>query len=157
MQPLLSLNHVSKTFEDAEQPFEVLRDISLTLEEGAFTAIVGPSGCGKSVLLYLIAGFLKKTSGDLLLNGVPIVRPGTDRMMVFQDYVLLPWKSVYENILFALEKSNFSISEKKKRVEDQIAFMGLSEFKDWPIYKLSGGMKQRVAIARVGVLSRSCS
>jgi NitT/TauT family transport system ATP-binding protein len=147
MPKTLILNRVKKTFNIGTS-FEVLRDITLEVEEGEFVSIVGPSGCGKSILLYLIAGFLQKTSGELLMFDNPITHPGIDRMMVFQDYVLLPWKSVYENIRFGLEKSGLSQKAKEQLTIKYMDLVGLTQFKDWHIHKLSGGMKQRVAIAR---------
>ncbi|MFA6353579.1 MAG: ABC transporter ATP-binding protein [Candidatus Paceibacterota bacterium] len=152
MVKTLILNDVKKTF-DVGKPFEVLKNITLDVNEGDFVSIVGPSGCGKSVLLYLIAGFIEKTSGQVLINNNSIVRPGTDRMMVFQDYVLLPWKSVYDNVLFSLEKSDLSDKEKKELTTKYIDLVGLTQFKNWHIHRLSGGMKQKVAIARALIVN----
>lgn len=152
MHQILTLSGVKKTF-NVKGPFEVLQDITLEVKEGEFVCIVGPSGCGKSVLLYLVAGFLEKTSGELSMGGVPITKPGTDRMMVFQDYVLFPWKSVYENILFGLNKIGLNDDEKKDRAIKYMDLVGLTQFKDWHIHKLSGGMKQRVAIARALIVN----
>ena len=147
MASLLKLKNLQKTFA-APMAFTVLKDINLEVKEGEFLSVVGPSGCGKSVLLYLIAGFTKPTAGELLIDGQPITIPGTDRMMVFQDYVLFPWKSVFDNVLFALSKTSLSQAEKNKLVTEYLDLVGLLEFKDWHTHKLSGGMKQRVAIAR---------
>ncbi len=99
-------------------------------------------------MLYLIAGFLKPTSGEILIEGKPAGNPNTNRIMVFQDYVLFPWKTVYGNVLFGLNKSNLNDQQKKELVMKYLGLVGLTEFKDWYIHKLSGGMQQRVAIAR---------
>ena len=152
-KPVLKLHEVRKAFDVKTKSFEVLKNITLEANEGEFVCIVGPSGCGKSVLLYLVAGFIQKTSGDILFNDHPITPPGTDRMMVFQDYVLFPWKSVYENILFALSTSSLTEKDKKERTMKCMDLVGLTQFKDWHIHKLSGGMKQRVAIARALVVN----
>jgi len=144
---MLNLIDVNKSFGENDD-FEVLRDITISAKNGEFVCILGPSGCGKTILLYLIAGFLKPTKGKIFIDNTPISEPDCDRMMIFQNYVLFPWKTVYENILFALDKSAMNKSEKHKLVIQYLDMMGLVSFKDWYPYKLSGGMQQRVALAR---------
>ena len=151
-QTILKLTHVNKSFEE-QGTFDVLKDISLFAKAGEFVCILGPSGCGKTILLYLIAGFLKPTSGNLTLKNKPITKPGTDRMMIFQDYVLFPWKTVYENVLFGLHNKKIEESQKKKIVMSHLELVGLRKFKDWNIHKLSGGMQQRVSIARALIVN----
>lgn len=128
--------------------FDVLKDINLHAKNGEFICLLGPSGCGKSVLIYLIAGFLKQTSGEIFIEDKLIGKPNIDRMVVFQDYVLFPWKSVFGNIMFGLHSINLPLKKKKALVDETLALVGLEKFKDWPIHKLSGGMQQRVAIGR---------
>ncbi len=142
---MLDLIGVNKSFDEN---FEVLRNITISAKKGEFVCILGPSGCGKTILLYLIAGFLKPTKGDILMEDKPVSDPVCDRMMIFQNYVLFPWKTVYKNISFALEKSIMENSEKHALVTRYLDMMGLASFKNWYPYKLSGGMQQRVALAR---------
>ncbi|MFH1456563.1 MAG: ABC transporter ATP-binding protein [Patescibacteria group bacterium] len=149
---MLDLINLNKTFNDVGS-FEVLKNINLSAKEGEFVCVVGPSGCGKTILLYLIAGFLEKTSGQILVENKPVNKPGIDKMMVFQDYVLFPWKTVYKNILFGLDKINMSNKEKEKLVKKYLDLVDLTQFKDWHIHKLSGGMQQRVAIARALIVN----
>ncbi|MDO8623338.1 MAG: ABC transporter ATP-binding protein [archaeon] len=149
---MLDLIKINKSFGE-KNDFEVIKDITLSVKNGEFVCILGPSGCGKSILLYLLAGFLKPTSGKILIDGKSLNKPGPERMMVFQDYILFPWKTVYDNILFALENTDLNKKEKQKLVNKYISLVGLTKFKDWDIHKLSLGMQQRVAIARALVVN----
>lgn len=144
---ILELKKVSQIFTQ-KNIHRVLEDINIDVNDGEFVCILGPSGCGKTVLLYLMAGFLKPTSGEIIFNGELVNSPDTDRIMIFQDYVLFPWMTVCGNVLFGLEKSNLSLKEKQILADNYIEMVGLTKFKDWHINNLSGGMKQRVAIAR---------
>ncbi len=144
---MLDLIKVNKSFGENDS-FEVLRDITISAKDGEFICILGPSGCGKTILLYLIAGFLKPTTGEILMEDTPVFEPNCNRMMIFQNYVLFPWKTVYKNILFALNKLTLAKNEKDALVMRYLDMMGLTAFKDWYPYKLSGGMQQRVALAR---------
>lgn len=144
---MLDLIKVNKSFGE-NKGFDVLKDISFSVKSGEFVCILGPTGCGKTILLYLIASFLKSTSGQILIEGKPITKPDCDRMMLFQNYVLFPWKTVYENILFALDGSPIDVKKKNNLVMQYLDMMDLITFKDWYPYKLSGGMQQRVALAR---------
>jgi len=142
---ILELENLSKSFDNN---FEVIKDINLKAKKGEFICFIGPSGCGKTVLLYIIAGFLSPSSGKIFVKGAEINSIGLDRIMVFQDHMLFPWKTVLGNILFGLSNSNLDKNEKLVIAENYLNLVNLSNFKDWPIYKLSGGMKQRVAFAR---------
>mgnify|MGYP001564322350 CR=1 FL=1 len=152
MNSILELNGISKTFDEQDK-FQVLNNIGFKVKEGEFVSIVGPSGAGKSILLFLIAGFLKPSTGTILMNGEKITGIDTSRIIMFQNYTLFPWKTVYGNILFALTKSKLSEDAKKERVMEYLNLVGLSQFKDWYVHKLSGGMQQRVALARALILN----
>lgn len=144
---LLEATDLSQVFQLVE-PFEVLQNVSLQVKEGEFVCILGPSGCGKTVLLYLLAGFISPTHGRISQDGQEIVGPGTDRVMLFQDYVLFPWKTVLGNVLFGANSSNLRGKELEALALHQLEMVGLLDFRDWYPYKLSGGMQQRVALAR---------
>ncbi len=142
----LELNNVSKSFGGAS----VLRDINLAVEKGEFVAIVGFSGAGKTTLISLIAGLLKPDNGSAKLNDLEITGPGPDRGIVFQNYSLLPWLSVFENILLAVEavNPNWTAAKRKEHVEKYIAMVNLTPARDKKPGELSGGMRQRVSVAR---------
>lgn len=132
-------------------PFRALDEISLTIEDGTFMTILGASGCGKSTLLSLLAGLSTPSSGQLTLDGTRIVKPGPDRVVVFQQAGLYPWLSLRENIAFGLKMHNERHID-WKRVDDVIDVIGLKGFEKNRPYELSGGMQQRVAIARALVM-----
>ena len=142
----LELNHVSKNFGGSS----VLKDINLSVEKGEFVAIVGFSGAGKSTLINLITGLLKPDTGTARLNDLEITGPGPDRGIVFQNYSLLPWLSVCENILLAVEavNPNWGAIKKIEHVEKYIAMVNLMPARDKKPGELSGGMRQRVSVAR---------
>lgn len=142
----LELHNVSKNFGSSS----VLKDISLSVEKGEFVAIVGFSGAGKTTLISLIAGLLKPSGGSLKLNDLEITAPGPDRGIVFQNYSLLPWLSVFENILLAVEavNPNWTADKRKEHVEKYIATVNLTPARDKKPSELSGGMRQRVSVAR---------
>ncbi len=128
-----------------------LRDVSLEIRRGEFLAIVGPSGCGKSTFINMVAGFLKPLEGTIEVDGKPVSGTGEDRAMVFQDYALLPWRTVERNVYFAMENrrgSKPSKSEQAERVAEALALVGLTGFEKHYPHELSGGMRQRVGIAR---------
>jgi nitrate/nitrite transport system ATP-binding protein len=129
---------------------EVLRDINLSVEKGEFVAIVGYSGAGKTTLISLIAGLLKADSGSMLLNDLEITAPGPDRGIVFQNYSLLPWLTVFENIFLAVEQCfpNWTTAKKIEHTEKYIAMVNLTPAREKLPSELSGGMKQRVSVAR---------
>ena len=124
-----------------------LRGTDLTVNEGEFVSIVGPSGCGKSTLLYVVGGFLA-ADGEVVIDGAPIKGPGTDRGVVFQEYALFPWLTVRDNISFGLERQGVAAAEREKVVSGLVKVIGLAGFENRYPRELSGGMKQRVAIAR---------
>ena len=130
------------------KPVEVLHDISLDLRDGGFTVVIGESGCGKTTLLNLIAGFIKPTSGRLTIDGRPITGPGAERGVVFQDDALLPWQSVRENVAFGLRLAGLSKAEQERESRAYLKLTGLEAHADYPIWRISGGMRQRVGLAR---------
>ncbi|WP_328404486.1 ABC transporter ATP-binding protein [Nocardia sp. NBC_00403] len=146
----LSLTHVNKQFpiRGSHEKFTAIEDISLDLREGEFLVLVGPSGSGKSTLLDLLGGLSKPTSGEILLDGKPIDGPGLDRGIVFQQYALFPWRTARANIEFGLEAKGLRRSARRERAEEYLELVGLGGFGDRFPHELSGGMKQRVAIAR---------
>ncbi len=125
-----------------------LDQVSLEVANREFVALLGPSGCGKSTLLYLIGGFLPVETGTIRVDGTPVVGPGPDRGIVFQHFALFPWKTVRGNILYGLERQGMPKDEREKRAMDFIELVGLTGFEDSYPSQLSGGMKQRTAIAR---------
>ncbi|HEY1363592.1 MAG TPA: ABC transporter ATP-binding protein [Xanthobacteraceae bacterium] len=132
----------------AGRPVLALEDVSLSVENREFVALVGPSGCGKSTLLYLIGGFLPTENGRILIEGTPVAAPGPDRGIVFQHFALFPWKTVRANILYGLERTALARKERESRAQAYIDLVGLHGFEDSYPSQLSGGMKQRTAIAR---------
>jgi NitT/TauT family transport system ATP-binding protein len=125
-----------------------LQNIDLEIEQGEFVCIVGPSGCGKSTLLHLLAGLDRPTSGEITVDGGPVEGPGTDRILLFQDLGLFPWLTVRQNVEFGLKMAGVSTEERKDRARIFLRMVHLSHFEDHYIHQLSGGMKQRVALAR---------
>jgi len=125
-----------------------LENASLSVENREFVALLGPSGCGKSTLLYMIGGFLPTVTGRILINGTPVAGPGPDRGVVFQHFALFPWKSVKANVLYGLERMQLPRSEREQRAQAFIEMVGLAGFEDSYPSQLSGGMKQRAALAR---------
>ena len=133
---------------DGRSSVEALREIDLKLDEGDFVVALGASGCGKSTLLNLIAGFLSPSSGDLLLDERPIAGPGADRSVVFQKHALMPWLNVLENVAFGLRLQDVPRGRRYEVARKFIDLLGLEGFETSPVYALSGGMQQRVGIAR---------
>jgi nitrate/nitrite transport system ATP-binding protein len=146
----LKIDRVSKIYPAADGPVTVLDNISLDVREGEFVCIIGHSGCGKSTLVNMVSGFNQPSSGRVLLQDQPITEPGPDRMMVFQNYCLLPWLTVYENVYLAVDAvyRDKSAADKKSIVMDRLQMVGLMEAIEKRPAQISGGMKQRVAIAR---------
>lgn len=147
-QCFLVVEHVSKTFPSNPQPVVALQDFSCTADTGAFLAVIGPSGCGKSSLLRIVAGLIKPTSGTVAINGKLVRGPGRDRGMVFQYYASFPWLTVRENVEFGLKIRHIPPEIRRVIANSFIEQVGLSGFEDAYPETLSGGMKQRVAIAR---------
>ena len=125
-----------------------LEDVSLDVRDGEFLALLGPSGCGKSTLLYLLGGFIPVEGGTITVGGKPVDGPSPDRGIVFQHFALFPWKTVRENILYGLEKQGMPKAEREKRAQEFVELVHLKGFEDSYPSQLSGGMRQRVAIAR---------
>ena len=147
---LLAINNVSKIYPTAKGPYSVMEGVNLTVQEGEFICLIGHSGCGKTTLLNMVAGFSQPTAGTVYLGDRPITEPGPDRMMVFQNYSLLPWKTALENIYLAVQAAfpKLPHSQKRALASEHLALVGLSDAGNKRPHQLSGGMKQRVAIAR---------
>lgn len=154
---LLELKNVSKTFGQGINKNEVLSDINLSVEDGEFVAIVGFSGSGKTTLINLINGLLFPDNGEVLLNGAPITGPGPDRGMIFQNYSLLPWLSVYSNVKLAVDEVFRKLSKKEKdaHIRKYIDMVNLTPAVDKKPSELSGGMRQRVSVARTLAINPS--
>ena len=142
----LQLHSISKVFSDTTK--ETLQDISLEVEKGEFICIVGPSGCGKSTLLNLVAGLDTPTSGSIYLDGQPVTEPGADRVVMFQEAALYPWLNVMENVMFGLEAAGHPKAKQQEIAEKYLKMVRLWHYKDYSIHQISGGMKQRTALAR---------
>jgi NitT/TauT family transport system ATP-binding protein len=147
--PIVEIKRVSKVFQLQDQTIHALSDASLSIRKGEFVCLIGASGCGKSTLLRIMAGFEQPSSGEALMWGKPIGEPDPTRGMVFQDYALFPWLSVRENIAFGPAARGLASSQVKETVDKFIELVGLNRFANAYPHQLSGGMKQRVAIARV--------
>jgi bicarbonate transport system ATP-binding protein len=148
--PFLVIEDVSKVYPTPKGPYTVLEGVNLTVSEGEFICVIGHSGCGKSTLLNMVSGFNTPSSGRVELSSQPITKPGPDRMVVFQNYALLPWKTAFENIYIAVNAVHPNKPEAEKRaiVREHLAMVGLADAGDKKPPQLSGGMKQRVSIAR---------
>src|SRR5271167_2124217 len=143
------IERVNHTYRPARgRAVLALSDVSLEVRPREFLALLGPSGCGKSTLLYLVGGFLPTEAGRILVENKPVVAPGPDRGIVFQHFALFPWKTVRSNILYGLERMRLSRAEREKRAQSFIDLVGLHGFEDSYPSQLSGGMRQRCAIAR---------
>jgi len=148
MKGHLSISNLEKVYESGSERTTAIEDLSFEVEGGEFVSVVGPSGCGKSTLLYLIAGFLDVSSGTIEVDGTVVERPGTDRGVVFQEYALFPWRTVMGNVTYGLEEDGMGSEEAEALAQEYIDMMDLSGFEDSYPKELSGGMKQRVALAR---------
>ncbi|MFH7244762.1 MAG: nitrate ABC transporter ATP-binding protein [Spirulina sp.] len=149
-EPFLVIDNLSKVYPTPTGEYVVLDGINLTVQEGEFVCVIGHSGCGKSTLLDMVAGFRQPTEGQVRLETQPIQEPGPDRMVVFQNYSLLPWLTAYENIYLGVDSvfPNKPEKVKKRIVMEHLALVGLEESAHKKPGALSGGMKQRVCIAR---------
>jgi NitT/TauT family transport system ATP-binding protein len=146
---MIEIEHVSQVFQTSgRQTHIALSDISLTIEDGAFVSILGPSGCGKSTLLYIVGGFVNPTQGLAKMKGNAITGPGPDRGPVFQEFALFPWKSVLGNVMYGPRQQGVKPADAEAQSRALIEMVGLKGFEDFYPKELSGGMKQRVALAR---------
>jgi NitT/TauT family transport system ATP-binding protein len=145
----ISIREVSKVFQSGGQDVHALQDINLEVNRGEFVCLLGPSGCGKSTLLNAVAGFSLPSAGTITVEGAPITAPGPDRGMVFQEYALFPWMTVEQNIAFGLQIKKVAGPAIQAKVNELLAMLHLQDFRKRYPKDLSGGMRQRVAIARV--------
>ncbi len=146
----LELRAVARHYPGSNKP--AMTDINLTVEPGEFVVVVGPSGCGKSTLLSLVAGLAQPSGGEILLDGKPVSKPGPDRAMVFQEHGLFPWLTVSQNVEFGLKQAGVSKEERREAASKALGLVHLGEVADKFIHQLSGGMRQRVSIARCLVM-----
>ncbi|MDT4740615.1 ABC transporter ATP-binding protein [Bradyrhizobium sp. WYCCWR 12699] len=146
---IIEIDCVSQVFQtSARKDHVALSDISLTIEEGAFVSILGPSGCGKSTLLYIVGGFVSPTRGAAKMKGRAITSPGPDRGPVFQEFALFPWKTVLGNVMYGPRQQGVRATEAEAQSRALIEMVGLKGYENFYPKELSGGMKQRVALAR---------
>ncbi len=149
MSAHIVISGVNKVFATDAREVVALQNINLSIEQGQFVCLLGPSGCGKSTLLNAVAGFAPPSSGSIVADGVPVTGPGPERGMVFQEYALFPWMTVEENIAFGLEIKGDSKAAIAAKVGALLAMLSLADFRQRYPKDLSGGMRQRVAIARI--------
>jgi NitT/TauT family transport system ATP-binding protein len=146
---MIVIERLSKSFETQRRTSHLaLTDISLAVAEGEFVSILGPSGCGKSTLLYIVGGFVPPTQGSVTVNGRPVTGPGPDRGPVFQEFALFPWKTVLGNVMYGPLERGMARSKAEEKARALIALVHLTGYENFYPKELSGGMKQRVAIAR---------
>ncbi|MCB4771231.1 ABC transporter ATP-binding protein [Ancylobacter sp. Lp-2] len=149
MASLIEVEGVSQIFETREgQANWALWQVSLEIEAGEFVCLIGPSGCGKTTLLHLIAGFMKPSEGRVRFAGAPVGEPGPDRGVVFQEYALFGWMTARQNVEFGLRMRGMGRAERRERAREALARVGLERALDRYPHELSGGMRQRVAVAR---------
>ncbi|MBX5490294.1 MAG: ABC transporter ATP-binding protein [Chloroflexi bacterium] len=147
---MLDVVHLQKVYAQRRRQTVAVRDLHFAVAENEFLAVVGPSGCGKTTMLRMLAGLLAPTSGQVLLRGQLVTEPPPDMVLVFQDYgrSLCAWRTVARNVLFALEHTRLSPAERRERVDHALSVVGLRDFRDHYPWELSGGMQQRLQIAR---------
>lgn len=149
---MVTLEHVSKSFSHNGSGMEVLQGIDLVIADGEFVCLVGPSGCGKSTLINLIAGLELPSSGRVSVGDLPVLGPGPDRVVVFQEAALFPWLTVRQNVEFGLKIAGVSEQTRRDRATEYLRMVHLGRFENFYPHQLSGGMKQRTAIARALVM-----
>ena len=146
---LVDVQDVSQLYAASDgQPTWALREVSLRVREGEFVCVIGPSGCGKTTLLHLIAGFIRPTDGKILFKGIPIINAGPSRGVVFQEYALFAWMTAQQNVEFGLRMRGVSRQERRQRASTFLEKVGLAQVAGRYPHELSGGMRQRVAVAR---------
>ena len=146
---MIVIERLTKSFEPARrQRHLALGEISLSIAEGEFVAILGPSGCGKSTLLYVVGGFVAPSSGTVAVHGKPVTGPGPDRGPIFQEFALFPWKTVLGNVMYGLIEQGVAKAQAESKARALISLVHLTGYENFYPKELSGGMKQRVAIAR---------
>ena len=145
---MLEIEHISHTYETNGRRVEALRDVSLSIRDGEFISFVGPSGCGKTTLLRILDGLTEQSGGRVVFNGVELEGVSQEMGFVFQDINLLPWRSVRQNVEIGLEARRMPAAERRARAVEALRMVGLDEVADVPPYALSGGMQQRVGVAR---------
>lgn len=148
VSPKLCIRHISKSFQSKTGSVFVLEDINLEIQQGEFVCIVGPSGCGKTTLLNIVAGLEKADTGELWSNGRKINGAGTDRVVIFQEAALFPWLNVIKNVEFGLKLKGVNGTQRRNTALEYLKMVHLTKFQNAHIHELSGGMKQRVALAR---------
>ncbi|QIK39806.1 ABC transporter ATP-binding protein [Pontivivens nitratireducens] len=144
----ISFRNVAKVFGAGANAFTAIKNLTFDIDDGEIVTVVGPSGCGKSTAMNMVAGLISQSSGEVLVDGKPVSRPGPDRGVIFQQYALFPWMTVRENVEFGLKLQKLGKVERRQRAMHYLGLVGLADFADSYPKTLSGGMKQRCAIAR---------
>ena len=146
--PSLDIRHLGVRYATRTGTVDALANVSLSMRDGDFVVAIGASGCGKTTLLSAIAGFLPPTEGQILLDGHPVAGPGADRGVDFQKHALMPWLNVVENVEFGLRMRGVPVAERRGVAREKLKLVGIEDFAERAIYELSGGMQQRVGLAR---------